>query len=176
MAKVFLGRGQKTKIRDIKVIMKIYIGADHAGFELKETLKKFLLELGHEVEDKGAFKYEPEDDYPDFILPVAKAVEQSQGAKVRGIVIGGSGQGEAMCANRVKGVRAAVYYGGDFEIVRLSRAHNNANVLALGARMMDDELAKKAVKLWLETPFDGGPASPDGGQGGRHERRISKLD
>src|SRR3989338_6113729 len=166
MAKVFLGRGQKTKIRDIKVIMKIYIGADHAGFELKETLKKFLLELGHEVEDKGAFKYEPEDDYPDFILPVAKAVEQSQGAKVRGIVIGGSGQGEAMCANRVRGVRTAVYYGGDFEIVRLSRAHNNANVLALGARMMDDELAKKAVKLWLETPFDCG----------RHQQRIEKLD
>src|SRR3989344_7217142 len=170
MAKVFLGRGQKTKIRDIKVIMKIYIGADHAGYELKETLKKFLLELGHEVEDKGAFKYEPEDYYPDFVFPVAEAVaegsEQGQGAKVRGIVIGGSGQGEAMCANRVKGVRAAVYYGGDFEIVRLSRAHNNANVLALGARMMDDELAKKAVKLWLETPFDGE----------RHQQRIEKLD
>lgn len=144
--------------------MKIYIGADHAGFEMKEALKKYLAELGHEVEDKGAFKYEPEDDYPDFMFPVAKAVSGEPGSF--GIVIGGSGQGEAICANRVRGVRAAVYYGGDFEIVELSRKHNNANILALGARFIDDEMAKKAVKLWLETQFDGG----------RHERRIAKLD
>lgn len=145
--------------------MKIYIGADHAGFELKETLKKYLAELGHQVEDKGAFKYDPEDDYPDFVLPVAKAVAGDP-ERSRGVVIGASGQGEAICANRVKGVRAAVYYGGDFELIRLSRAHNNANILSLGARFIDDELAKKAVKLWLETDFDSG----------RHARRIAKLD
>ena len=144
--------------------MKIYIGADHAGFEIKEMLKKYLADLKYEVEDKGTFKYEPEDDYPDFILPVARAVAADP--ENRGIIIGGSGQGEAMCANRVKGVRSAVYYGGILEIVELSRKHNNANILSLGARFIDDELAKKAVKLWLETNFEGG----------RHERRVSKLD
>ncbi|MDP3934690.1 MAG: RpiB/LacA/LacB family sugar-phosphate isomerase, partial [Candidatus Giovannonibacteria bacterium] len=142
--------------------MKIYIGADHAGFELKETLKKFLLELGHEVEDKGAFKYEPEDDYPDFIFPVARAVAGDP-ERSRGVVIGGSGQGEAMAANRIKGARAAVFYGGNFEIIELSRKHNNANILSLGARFIDDEIAKKAVELWLKTPFEGE----------RHERRIA---
>ncbi|KKS95189.1 ribose-5-phosphate isomerase [Candidatus Giovannonibacteria bacterium RIFCSPLOWO2_01_FULL_43_160] len=145
--------------------MKIYIGADHAGYELKETLKKFLLELGHEVEDKGAFKYEPEDDYPDFILPVARAVANDPEAS-RGIIFGGSGQGEAMCANRVKGARASVFYGGNFEIIELSRKHNDANILSLGARFIDDEIAKKAVELWLKTSYEGG----------RHERRIAKMD
>ncbi|OGF64794.1 ribose-5-phosphate isomerase [Candidatus Giovannonibacteria bacterium RIFCSPHIGHO2_01_FULL_45_24] len=144
--------------------MKIYIGADHAGYELKETLKKFLSGLGYEIEDKGAFKYEPEDDYPDFIFLVARAVAADP--ESWGIIIGGSGHGEAMCANRVRGARAAVYYGGLLEIVGLSRKHNNANILALGARFIDDELAKKAVKLWLETGFEGG----------RHERRIAKID
>ena len=144
--------------------MKIYIGADHAGYELKETLKKFLSGLGYEIEDKGAFKYEPEDDYPDFVFPVARAIAADP--ESRGIVIGGSGQGEAMAANRVRGVRSAVYYGGSLEIVELSRKHNNANILSLGARFIDDELAKKAVKLWLETGFDGG----------RHEQRIAKMD
>ena len=144
--------------------MKIYLGADHAGFELKETLKIWLQNSGYEVEDKGAFKYEPEDDYPDFVFPVARAIAADP--ESRGIVIGGSGQGEAMAANRVRGVRSAVYYGGILEIVELSRKHNNANILSLGARFIDDELAKKAVKLWLETNFEGG----------RHERRVSKLD
>lgn len=144
--------------------MKIYIGADHAGYEMKEMLKKYLAELGHQVEDKGAFKYEPDDDYPDFVLPVARAVASD--SESRGIIIGGSGQGEAMAANRVKGVRAAVFYGGNFEIVELSRKHNNANILSLGARFIDDEIAKKAVKLWLETQFEGG----------RHQNRINKID
>lgn len=154
--------------------MKIYLGSDHAGYELKEKLKKFLEEKGYEVEDKGAFKYDPEDDYPDFVRPVAEAVAGD--AESRGIILGGSGQGEVIVANRVRGVRAAVFYGlpagalakagGDLEIVRLSRAHNNANVLALGARFIDEEMAKKAVELWLETPFDGG----------RHQRRIEQID
>ena len=144
--------------------MKIYIGADHAGFEIKEMLKKYLADLKYEVEDKGAFKYEPEDDYPDFVLPVARAVAADP--ENRGIIIGGSGEGEAICANRVKGARAAVFYGGNFEIIELSRKHNNANILSLGARFIDDEIAKKAVKLWLETSFEGG----------RHEKRIAKID
>ena len=144
--------------------MKIYIGADHAGFEMKEMLKKYLVGLKYEVEDKGAFKYEPEDDYPDFVLPVARAVAAEP--ENRGIIIGGSGQGEAMCVNRVRGVRSAVYYGGNFEIIELSRKHNNANILSLGARFIDDEIAKKAVKLWLDTPYESG----------RHEKRIAKLD
>src|SRR3990167_6509476 len=112
--------------------MKIYIGADHAGFEIKEMLKKYLADLKYEVEDKGAFKYEPEDDYPDFVLPVARAVAADP--ENRGIIIGGSGEGEAICANRVKGARAAVFYGGNFEIIELSRKHNDANILSLGAR------------------------------------------
>ena len=144
--------------------MKIYIGADHAGFEIKEMLKKYLADLKYEVEDKGAFKYEPEDDYPDFVRLVAEAVVNDP-ERSRGIIIGGSGEGEAMCANRVRGARAAVFYGGNFEIIELSRKHNNANILSLGARFIDDELAKKAVKLWLETNFEGG----------RHEKRVSKL-
>ena len=121
--------------------------------------------MGHEVEDKGAFKYEPEDDYPDFILPVARAVANDPEAS-RGIIFGGSGQGEAMCANRVKGARASVFYGGNFEIIELSRKHNDANILSLGARFIDDEIAKKAVELWLKTSYEGG----------RHERRIAKMD
>ena len=144
--------------------MKIYLGADHAGFEMKEVMKKYLAELEHQVEDKGAFKYEPEDDYPDFILPVARAVAAEP--ESRGIIIGGSGEGEAICANRIRGARAAVFYGGNFEIIELSRKHNNANILSLGARFIDDELAKKAIKLWLETPFEGE----------RHQRRIAKID
>ncbi len=145
--------------------MKIYIGADHAGYEMKEMLKKYLAGLKYEVEDKGAFKYQPEDDYPDFVRPVAEAVANDP-EQSRGIIIGGSGQGEAMTANRVKGARAAVFYGGNFEIIELSRKHNNANILSLGARFIDDEIAKKAIKLWLETPFEGG----------RHQKRIEKLD
>ena len=123
--------------------MKIYIGSDHAGFELKSKLIAYLKEKGHEVEDKGAFQYQAEDDYPDFVRPVAKAVA---GDLVSfGIIIGGSGQGEAIVANRQKGVRAVVFYGtrapiadadvnarksdDPFEIVKLGRMHNNANIL-----------------------------------------------
>lgn len=145
--------------------MKIYIGADHAGYEMKEMLKKYLADLKYEVEDKGAFKYEPEDDYPDFVRPTAEAVANDP-EDSRGVIIGGSGQGEAMTANRVRGARAAVFYGGNFEILELSRKHNNANILSLGARFIDDEIAKKAVELWLKTPYEGG----------RHDSRLKKLD
>ena len=145
----------------------IYLGADHAGFELKEEIKKVLVNLGLDVEDKGAMALDPDDDYPDFVRPVAEkvALRQAQGENDVGIVFGGSGQGEAIAANKIKGVRAAVYYGGPMEIVKLSRQHNDANILALGARFLTKEEALHAVKLWLDTPFEGG----------RHERRLSKL-
>lgn len=145
--------------------MKIYIGTDHAGFELKESLVSFLSTEKYDVEDLGARSFEALDDYPDFIRPVAEAVVRDQGA--RGIILGGSGQGEAMCANRVKGARAAVYYGGAVDIVVLSREHNNANILSLGARFIETEEAKEVVRVWLETPFSGEE---------KHVRRIKKLD
>ncbi len=147
------------------VDMKIFLGADHAGYELKEKIKSFLRGLGYEVADEGAFKLDPDDDYPDFIEIVAKQVASDP--ESRGIIFGGSGQGEAMCANRFKRVRAAVWYGGSDEILKLSREHNNANVLSLGARLVDETTAKRAIKLWLEMPFSGDD---------RHIRRIAKLD
>jgi len=145
--------------------MKIYIGTDHAGVEMKESLVSFLRELGHEVEDMGAHSFEALDDYPDFIRPVAGAVARNP--ESRGIILGGSGQGEAMCANRVKGVRAAVYYGGTVDIAILSREHNDANILSLGARFIEEEEAKEVVRVWLATPFGGEE---------KHVRRIKKLD
>lgn len=145
--------------------MKIYIGSDHAGFELKGKLIPFLKELGHEVEDKGAFSLDPSDDYPDFVMPVAEAISQEEGSM--GIVLGGSGEGEAMATDRFPHVRTALWYGGDMEIIRLSREHNDANVLSLGARFISDEEAYAAVKLWLDTPFSGDE---------RHARRIDKMN
>jgi|SRR3989338_3862876 len=146
--------------------MKIYIGSDHAGFELKEKLISFLVEEDHEVVDKGAFEYKESDDYPDFISKVAEEVSNNP-TNVRGIILGGSGEGEAMDANRFPHVRAAEYYGGPIEIVKLSREHNNSNILSLGARFLTDEEAKNAVKLWLTTAFSGDE---------RHVRRINKID
>jgi len=143
----------------------IYLASDHAGLKLKEEIKNYLVELGMEVEDMGAFSLDPEDDYPDFVRPVAEAVA-SDPERSRGIVLGGSGQGEAIAANKAKGIRAAVYYGGPLDIVKLSRQHNDANILSLGARFLTPDQAKKAVKLWLETDFEGG----------RHERRVLKIE
>lgn len=145
--------------------MRIYLGTDHAGYELKESLKRWLLELGHEVEDMGAYSFDPEDDYNEPIGRVAHNVAENEGSG--GIIMGGSGQGEAMAANRTKGVRAIVFYGGDLDIVRLGREHNNANVLSLGARFLSEGEARDAVRAWLETPFSGEV---------RHVRRNEKLD
>jgi ribose 5-phosphate isomerase B len=142
----------------------IYIASDHAGVELKQKLIKHLKETGQEVEDCGAHVMDPEDDYPDFIYPCAVKVSQNPGSM--GIVIGGSGQGEAIVANKVKGIRAAVYYGGHEDIITLSRQHNNANVLSLGARFLSPEQAERAVDLWIATGFEAG----------RHQRRVDKIN
>ena len=144
--------------------MKIFLAADHAGFELKEFLSNHLIQLEYNVEDCGAYEMDSTDDYPDFIIPAARKVASDPDS--RGIIMGGSGQGEAMAANRIKGVRAAVYYDGPIDIVRLSRSHNNANILSLGARFISNEKAVEVVKMWFNEPFEGG----------RHQKRIDKLD
>jgi ribose 5-phosphate isomerase B len=148
---------------------KIYIGSDHAGFELKKVLTDFLIEKGYLVSDLGPQVFDFEDDYPIYIRPVADAVAHDAINRTdsRGIIIGGSGQGEAMCANRIKGVRAAVYYGVTLDIVTLSRKHNDSNILSLGARFINNEQAKTAVSIWLKTEFSGDE---------RHLRRIVELD
>lgn len=145
--------------------MKIYLGGDHAGLQLKEKIKEVLLEWGHDVEDCGPFEYDNDDDYPDFVKPVAEAVAKDP-EKSRGILFGGSGQGEAMVANRYKKVRATVFYGGPEDIVALSRQHNNANILSIGARFVEEKEALRVIKMWLEAPF---PAEE------RHKRRIDKF-
>ena len=144
--------------------MIIHIATDHAGLELKEKVKSYLSKLDYEVIDHGAYEYDALDDYPDFIFPCAEAVSNDPNSK--GIILGGSGQGEAMAANRVKGVRAAVCYNGPDEIIKLSRQHNDANILSLGARFMSEQEMYKIIELWLSTDFESG----------RHKRRIEKLD
>ena len=144
--------------------MQIFIGSDHAGYEMKESLREYLLEIGHSVEDMGAFSHDDNDDYPDFITPVAEAVADN--ADSIGIILGGSGEGEAMCANRISGVRATAYYGGNEEIVRLAREHNDANILSLGARFMSVAEATEAVDLFIHTDFS---------REQRHIRRIEKF-
>lgn len=147
--------------------MKIYFATDHAGFELKNALLAFVRdELGYDVEDCGAHVLDAEDDYPDFVKIAGEKVSVNP-ETCRAIILGGSGQGEAMCANRLPGVRATTYYHHNLDIIRLSREHNNANVLSLGARFISEDEAKEAVRLWLNTPFSGDE---------RHGRRIAKLD
>ena len=140
--------------------MKIAIGADHAGFELKNQLGDVLRQSGHEVCDFGTNSAES-TDYPDYAVPVAKAV--ASGTVERGVLICGSGVGMSIAANKVRGVRAAL--GATLEEVRLTRAHNDANVLTLGARFTDPALARQLMQAFIETPFEGG----------RHERRVAKI-
>ena len=147
--------------------MKIYIATDHAGYEMKEALASYLeKDLGYTVADKGAHQHDSNDDYPDFIQLVAQEVSRDPSGS-QGIILGGSGQGEAIVANRFPNVRAVIYYGGPIEIVKLSREHNNANVLSLGARFLSLDAAKEAVKLWLDTSFSGEE---------RHSRRLKKIE
>ncbi|MBI2009151.1 RpiB/LacA/LacB family sugar-phosphate isomerase [Candidatus Saccharibacteria bacterium] len=161
--------------------MTLALATDHAGFEQLKELEAFLESLGHKCHNFGPVSLKPNDDYPDFIFPAAKTV--ANGGCERGIIIGRSGQGEAMAANRVKGVRCAVYYGpavarkvvdahgrtshDPLEVIRLSRTHNDSNMLSLGASFVSLEDIKNVVKLWLETPFSGE---------NRHQRRNQKLD
>ena len=141
--------------------MKIAIGSDHAGYDYKASIKEMLLNLGHEVRDFGTDGTAPVD-YPIFIRPVAEAV--ASGAADRGIVLGGSGNGEAMVANRIAGVRCALCW--NVESAQLSRKHNDANVLSLGQRMISHEVALEIVRIWMTTRF----------AGGRHVKRIQMID
>lgn len=160
--------------------MKVAIATDHAGFEQVKELKTYLQSLGHEVVDYGPKMLDPADDYPDFIMPAARSV--AAGECQAGIILGRSGQGEAMAANRIKGVRCALFYGtaiaksavdasggtthDPYEIVKYSRLHNHANMLSLAASYVALEEMKHVIKLWLETEFTDEP---------RHLRRITKL-
>lgn len=161
--------------------MKIYIGSDHVGYEFKKHLEEYLVDLSYEVEDRGAFNYVADDDYPDFIKQVAESVASDKGSF--GIILGGSGQGEAICANKTAGIRAAVFYGPQepiveidvngnkssdpFEIVKLARVHNDANILSIGLRFTSEDEAKFAIELFLSTKFLGEE---------RHVRRINKIE
>ncbi|MBU4098831.1 RpiB/LacA/LacB family sugar-phosphate isomerase [Patescibacteria group bacterium] len=160
--------------------MKIYLGSDHAGYFLKEKMKSFLLEKGYEVVDCGAYDNDKDDDYPVFVGKAADAVSKDPAS--RGIVFGGSGQGEAIVANKYKNVRCALFYAlnnskcvvdvngktssDPFEMLRLAREHNDANMLSLGARLLKEEDTMKAVQIFLETPFSGEE---------RHMRRVEQI-
>lgn len=161
--------------------MKVYLASDHAGFELKKKVGDFLTEKGYEVVDCGAEKYDADDDYPVFIGKAAKKIFEDKGS--RGIILGGSGQGEAMVANKYEGVRCALFYApaipnravdisgiksaDEFEMLRLTRLHNNSNMLSLGARFLKTEDALRAVEIFLETSFS---------EAERHKRRIGMID
>ena len=166
--------------------MKIIIGADHVGYEHKEAIKKYLIDLEYIVEDMGPFSYNEDDDYPDFVKKVADAVADNLNTESdlnMGIYLSGSGQGEAMCANRISGVRASVFYGqvlpidvvdiqgehsnDSFEIIKLSREHNDANFLSIGTRFVSLDEAKFAIELFLKTEFS---------KEERHIRRIKKFN
>lgn len=161
--------------------MKVAITTDHAGYEALKELKLYLESLGHECVDFGPTSFDAEDDYPLFIFPAAQAV--ASGECERAVIMGGSGQGEAIVANRVPGVRCALFYGpvvakvaidadgtmsdDPYEIVKLSRTHNDANVLSLSGRFLTVDEMKEAIRIWFETPFSGAE---------RHSRRIQEMD
>ena len=144
--------------------MKIFLASDHAGFELKEKIKKHLDKRKIKYKDFGTFSKES-CDYPDFIIPTIKEVTRNKNNF--GIILGGSGQGEAIAANKVKGIRAVVYYQHNLKIVKLSKEHNNANVLSLGARFLTTKEALKAIDLWINTKFS---------RDKRHVRRLKKIE
>ena len=146
--------------------MKILFATDHAGFELKQKLVPFVQSLGYEVEDMGDLKLDPQDDYPKFVIPLALRISEKPDSYI-GIILGGSGQGEAMVANRFPGVRATVYYVHNLEIIRVSKEDNDANILSLGARFLTEDQAKEAIQIWLHTSFSDEE---------RHERRIQMMD
>ena len=144
----------------------IYLASDHAGFELKKEIASFLKQANLDFTDIGPYQYDESDDYPDYIIPAAQKVAESPNEN-KGIVLGGSGQGEAIAANKVKGIRAALFYGGPKEIISLSKTHNKANVLSIGARFVGGKEAIETIKLWLKTKYL---------NEGRHGRRIKKIN
>jgi len=146
--------------------MRIFLGTDHAGYELKNQIKIYLRELGYEVNDEGAFELDQQDDYPDFVEIVAKQVA-SDPVNHRGVIFGASGQGEAMVANRLPKVRAAVYFHHNLDIIKMSRRHNDANVLSIGTSYLNEVEVKEAVKVWLSTEFSNEE---------RHVRRLKKIE
>ena len=146
--------------------MKIYFASDHAGFELKNKLFGVVKNMGYPVEDLGPSQYDPNDDYPIYIARAAEMVSEDP-QNNRAIILGASGQGEDMVADKFPNVRSAEFYGGPMDIVRLSREHNNSNVLSLGAQFINESDAKEAVKIWLETPFS---------EEERHIRRLQEIE
>jgi len=145
----------------------IVLATDHAGFALKEAIKGHLLKKGYQVIDVGAHEFRADDDYPVYMTAAAMKVASDMSGETKAVIFGGSGEGEAMVANRFPGVRALVWYGGSKEILKLSREHNNANTLSFGARFVDEKTAVEAVDLWLATPFSNEE---------RHVRRIHEID
>jgi ribose 5-phosphate isomerase B len=143
----------------------IFLASDHAGFALKEKVKNYLIIKGYSIFDCGPFSFNKEDDYPDFIVPCAKKVAQTKNSL--GIVLGKSGQGEAIAANKVKGIKAAVIYSFNPEIIKLSKEHNNSNVLSLGAGFLNEKQAIQSVDLWLNTKFS---------NESRHKKRLRKIE
>ncbi|MCH8945647.1 MAG: RpiB/LacA/LacB family sugar-phosphate isomerase [Nanoarchaeota archaeon] len=142
---------------------KLYLSGDHAGFKLKEKLKPWLEKKGFKIKDFGPLKYNKNDDYPDFVIPMARAVKNDKNSL--GIIIAGSGQGESIATNKIKGIRTALYHGGKTKIVRTGRAHDNANVLSFGSRFVTENEARKAINVFLKTKFEKG----------RHKRRVWKV-
>lgn len=151
--------------------MLVYIASDHAGFEMKKTVENYLLEKGHDVVDVGSFSFVEDDDYPDYIHPAIQKMKESIAElgeeSVRAVILGGSGTGEAIVANRYKNVRAVVFNSVNLEVVKLGREHNNANVLSVGTRFVDNDYLELALEKFLETPFD---------KNSRHSRRLEKID
>lgn len=145
--------------------MKIYLATDHAGFELKDKIKEYLLGHGYKVDDRGAYGFDKNDDYPDLIAKAAKKVSEDP-ENSKAIIFGGSGQGEAITANKFKNVRCAVFFGNDTSAVKFFREHNDANILSIGARFTEERTAMEAISLFLETKFSNKE---------RHKRRIQKI-
>ncbi len=141
---------------------ELYLSGDHAGFKLKEKLKPWLEKKGFKLKDFGPLRYNKEDDYPDFVIPMARAVSKN---KVRGLIIAGSGQGENIAANKIKGIKCAFYHGGSTKIVNTGRAHDDANILSFGSRFVSESEAKRAIDIFLKTKFEKG----------RHARRVGKV-
>ena len=145
-------------------INKIYLSGDHAGFSLKKKIKLFLEGNGYDIQDMGPYELSKKDDYPDFVIPMAKKVSKNE--RSRGIVIAGSGIGESIAANKIRGIRAELYHGGKNNIVKTGRAHDDINILCIGSRFVTEIEAERAITVFLKTSF----------QKGRHLRRLKKIE